>query len=154
MAIRSSVLAASKIAPSSATVHHYDRHHEVTRTWRQTLLPSNLQHTRHLTDCTNSNATCSWNRLYCINNFQWRSQDSAVWAAQGVWGTEVPQRGPAAEPPPERSQHITNIWLPNDALFCVFSETARRTQLFPFPFTPNVTPLHPHPTPFFLIGFS
>jgi len=29
---------------------------------------------------------------------QWHSQDSAVERAQGVWGTEVPQRDPAAEP--------------------------------------------------------
>jgi len=29
---------------------------------------------------------------------QWRSQDSAVGGAEGVWGTEVPQRGPGAEP--------------------------------------------------------
>jgi len=28
---------------------------------------------------------------------QWRSQDLEV-GAQGVWGTEVPQRGPGAEP--------------------------------------------------------
>ena len=28
---------------------------------------------------------------------QWRSQDLEV-GAQGIWGTEVPQRGPEAEP--------------------------------------------------------
>jgi len=48
----------------------------------------------------------------------------------GAWGTEVPQRGPGAEPwwgvrgeapPPESSQHITDILLPNYAQFCVFS---------------------------------
>jgi len=47
---------------------------------------------------------------------------------------EVTQRGPGAEPlvgvresgakPSESSQHITNIWLPNYAQFCVFSQTA------------------------------
>ena len=31
--------------------------------------------------------------------------------------------------------------------------TARRTQLFPFPFTPNVTPLHPTPPNFFSSDF-
>ena len=44
---------------------------------------------------------------------QWRSQDLEV-GAQWVWGTEVPQRGPGAEPlvegsggkPPESSQHM------------------------------------------------
>jgi len=71
----------------------------------------------------------------------------------GGLGTEIPQRGPAAEPPPERSQHITNIWLPNDALFCVFSQTARRTQLFPFHLLIMSLP-YTHPTQFFLIGFS
>jgi len=42
--------------------------------------------------------------------------------AQEVWGTEVLQRGTAAEPlvgsggggeAPESSQHITDIWLPD-----------------------------------------
>jgi len=36
-------------------------------------------------------------RFYDDVMFQWRSQDLEV-GAQGVWGTEVPQRGPAAEP--------------------------------------------------------
>jgi len=61
---------------------------------------------------------------------QWRSQDLEV-GTQWVWGTEVPQRSPGAEPlvgvsggeapPPESLQHITDIWLPNHAQFCVFS---------------------------------
>jgi len=33
--------------------------------------------------------------LLCAD--QWHSQDLEV-GAQGVWGTEVPQRGPGAEP--------------------------------------------------------
>jgi len=42
---------------------------------------------RHLTGC---------NIQQCIH-YQWRSQDLEV-GAQGVWGTEVPQRGPGADP--------------------------------------------------------
>ena len=56
------------------------------------------------------------------------------WVAQGVWGTEVPQRGPGAEPLVGGSGGIASrkliavnkdIWLPNHAQFCVFSSTAQ-----------------------------
>jgi len=55
------------------------------------------------------------------------------WVAQGVWGTEVPQRGPGAEPLVSGSGGIASrkliavikdIWRPNHAQFCVFSSTA------------------------------
>ena len=64
---------------------------------------------------------------------QWRSQDLEV-GAQGVWGTEVPQRGPGAEPLVGGSGGIASrkliavimdIWLPNHAQLCVFSSTAQ-----------------------------
>jgi len=64
---------------------------------------------------------------------QWRSQDLEV-GAQGVWRTEVPQRGPGAEPLVGGSGGIASrkliavikgIWLPNHAQFCVFSSTAQ-----------------------------
>ena len=51
----------------------------------------------------------------------------------GVWGTEVPQRGPGSEPlvggsggtaPRKLIVVIKYIWLPNHAQFCVFSSTA------------------------------
>ena len=66
------------------------------------------------------------------NNRQWRSQDLEVGGTPIVCGTEVPQRGPGAhwwgvrgtKPPPESSQHIADIWLPNHAQFCVFGQTA------------------------------
>jgi len=57
------------------------------------------------------------------------------WGAQGVWGTEVPQRGPGAEPLVGGSEGtasrkliavIKDIWLLNHAQFCVFSSTAQR----------------------------
>jgi len=63
---------------------------------------------------------------------QWRSQD--VEGAQGVWETEVPQRGPGAEPLVGGSGDIASrkliavikdIWLLNHAQFCVFSLTAQ-----------------------------
>jgi len=50
--------------------------------------------------------------------------------AARIWGTEVPQRGPEAEPLVGGSGGITSrkliavikdIWLPNHAQFCVFS---------------------------------
>jgi len=57
------------------------------------------------------------------------------WGAQGVWGTEVPQQGPGAEPLVGGSGGgiasrkliavIKGIWLPNHAQFCVFSSTAQ-----------------------------
>ena len=40
---------------------------------------------------------CRLCSAYAGNANQWRSQDLEV-GAQGVWGTEVPQRGPGAEP--------------------------------------------------------
>jgi len=52
--------------------------------------------------------------------------------AQGVWGREVPQRGPGAESLVGSSGGIgsrkliaviKDIWLPNHAQFCVFSST-------------------------------
>ena len=64
---------------------------------------------------------------------QWRSQDWEV-GAQGVWGTEVPQRGPGAEPlwvvrgdiaSRKLKAVIKDIWLPNHAQCCVFSSTAQ-----------------------------
>ena len=51
-----------------------------------------------------------------------------------VWGTEVPQRGPGAEPLVGGSGGIASrkliavimdIWLPNHAQLCVFSSTAQ-----------------------------
>ena len=57
-----------------------------------------------------------------------------TWWAQGVWGTEVPQRGPGAEPLVGGSGGIAfrkliavikDIWLSNHAHFCVFSPTAQ-----------------------------
>ena len=53
---------------------------------------------------------------------------------QGVWGTEVLQRGPGVEPLVVGSGGIASrkliavikdIWLPNHAQFCVFSSTAQ-----------------------------
>jgi len=53
---------------------------------------------------------------------------------QRVWGTEVPQRGPGAEPLVGGSGGIASrkliavikdIWLTNHAQFCVFSSTAQ-----------------------------
>jgi len=64
---------------------------------------------------------------------QWRSQDLEV-GAQGVGGTEVPQRGPGAEQlvggsggtaPRKVIAVIKDIWLPHHAQFCVFSSTAQ-----------------------------
>ena len=59
---------------------------------------------------------------------QWSSQDLEV-GAQGVWGTDVPQRGPGEEPLVGGSGGGTasrkliavfkDIWLPNRAQFCV-----------------------------------
>ena len=55
--------------------------------------------------------------------------------AQGVWETEVPQRGPRAEPLVGGSGGIASrkliaviedIWLPNHAQFCVLSSTAQQ----------------------------
>ena len=70
---------------------------------------------------------------------QWRSQDLEV-GAQGVWGTEVPQRGPGAEPSGgwfggiasrKLIAVIKDIWLPNHAQFCVGPSLAqRRSQEF------------------------
>jgi len=69
-------------------------------------------------------------RAGCLE--QWCGQDFEVGEAQGPWGMEVPKRGARADPlvgirgrspPPESSQHITDIWLPNYAQFCVFSNT-------------------------------
>ena len=67
--------------------------------------------------------------------YQWRSQDLKVGAPVGVWGTEVPQRGPGAEPLVGGSGGgiasrkyiavIKDIWLSNHAQFCVFSSTAQ-----------------------------
>jgi len=55
--------------------------------------------------------------------------------AQGVWGAEVPQRGPWAEPLVGGSGGgiasrmlitvIKDIWLPNHAQFCVFRSMAQ-----------------------------
>jgi len=63
---------------------------------------------------------------YRNDTTQWRSQDLEV-GAQGVWGTEVPKRGPGAEPLVGGSgiTVINDIWLPNHAKFCVFSSTAQ-----------------------------
>jgi len=55
--------------------------------------------------------------------YLWRSHHLGVERAQEM-GTEVPQRGPGTKPP-ESLQHITDIWLPHHAQFCVFSQTAR-----------------------------
>ena len=62
-----------------------------------------------------------------------RSGVARIWR-WGVWGTEVPQRGPGAEPlvggsggtaPRKLIVVIKDIWLPNHAQFCVFSSTAQ-----------------------------
>jgi len=64
---------------------------------------------------------------------QWRSKNLEV-GTQGVWKTEVPQRGPEAEPLVGGSGGIASrkliavikdIWMPNNAQFCVFSSTAQ-----------------------------
>jgi len=64
---------------------------------------------------------------------QWQCPDLEV-GAQRVWGTEVPQRGPEAEPlvgglggiaSRKLIAVIKDIWKPNHAQFCVFSSTAQ-----------------------------
>jgi len=60
-----------------------------------------------------------------------------MWGAQAVWRTEVPQRGPGAQPLVGGSGGIASrklitvikdIWLPNHAQFCVLAQ--RRSQEF------------------------
>ena len=69
---------------------------------------------------------------------QWRSQDLEV-GAQGVWETEVPQRGPGAKPLVGGSGGIASrkviavikdIWLPNMHNFVYLAQ--RRSQEFSF----------------------
>jgi len=66
----------------------------------------------------------NWNALLCSTRIL---ANYAV--AQGTWGLEdesPPVEGSGrSPPPPESSHHITgtNIWLPNYAEFCVFSQT-------------------------------
>jgi len=53
-----------------------------------------LYYCSHSNDADATGVRCT-ERLSLL---QWRSQDLEVGEAQGVWGTEVPQRGPGAEP--------------------------------------------------------
>jgi len=64
---------------------------------------------------------------------QWRSQDLEVGGTESLRDGSPPAesrgRAPgvglgAKPPPPESSQHITDIWLPNHARFCEFSRIA------------------------------